>query len=393
MALLGILLVALNLRTAVAVISPIATQIGADIPLDEVGLGVIGSLPPVAFALAGLVGASIARRIGLEHLLVLSIVMMVAGHGIRALAPGYGTLVVGTVVVFAGIGLGNVLLPPLVKRYFPDRIAIITTLYVTMMSVGTAVPALVVTPVADSAGWRASLGLWALFAVIALVPWVAVVVHHRRDRAIDDAREIPSVDSRLVGGTWRSRTSWLLAALFGLSSFHAYASFSLLPGLLVDTAGVSGSDTGLLLALYGLAGLPASIIVPVLVSRMSNVTPLLLVGLGTFVAGYGGLLVAPSAAPALWVVLSGCGLLLFPALLVLINLRSRTTAGSVAVSGFVQGIGYTIGATGPLLIGVLHAATGGWTVPLLVLIATVLACVVPALMIGRHTYIEDEIAR
>ena len=117
----------------------------------------------------------------------------------------------------------------------------------------------------------------------------------------------------------------------------------------------------------------------------------MLSGLAAFVLGYLGLLLAPSTLTWLWVALVGAGPLLFPASLTLINLRSRTHEGSVALSGFVQGIGYSIGALGPLLVGILHSATGSWTAPLILLLVTVLACAVPAVLVGRRTFVEDEV--
>ncbi|MFP7760007.1 MFS transporter [Marisediminicola sp. LYQ85] len=408
--LVGIVLVALNLRTAVAAISPIVADIRADIAIDSVGLGLIGALPPVAFAISGLVGGSLARRVGLERLLVLCILAMALGHVARGLAPSYGGLLAGSVVAFAGIGLANILLPPLVKRYFPDRIGLLTTVYVSMMSISTAVSASLAAPLADAAGWRWSLGVWAALAVAALVPWVAVLASNRGERmssrnagtasdADTSTSAAPGTDipvaptGRLAGPVWRSRTAWAVSAVFALSSLNAYAAFSWLPQILTDVSGVTPLEAGALLAVYGLVGLPAAILLPPLVVRARSVTPLVFAGIACFIGGYAGLLLAPTAVPLLWVVLAGAGPLLFPVAIVLINLRSRTAAGSVAMSGFVQGVGYTVGALGPLAVGLLHDATGSWTVPLLVLIATAVACIVPAIALGRVAFVEDEVER
>jgi CP family cyanate transporter-like MFS transporter len=390
MALLGIVLVALNLRTAVAAISPIAAQIGADIPLGEVALGIIGMIPPIAFALSGIFGAYGARKVGLERFIAIAVVSMIAGHLVRAAATSYPMLLVGSVLALAGAGIGNVLLPPLVKRYFPDRVGLVTSLYVTVMSLGASIPAAVSAPIADSGSWRLALAVWSVLALASLVPWVVVLVQHRRERAaLETGAERPH--ERQPGRIWRSPTAWTMAIVFGLPSFHAYAVFAWLPQLLVDSAGVSRINAGALLALFGIMGLPAALVVPVLVIRLRNVRWLMLSGLAAFVLGYLGLLLAPSTLTWLWVVLVGAGPLLFPACLTLINLRSRTHEGSVALSGFVQGVGYTIGALGPLLVGILHSVTGSWTAPLILLIATVLACAFSAVRLGRPTFVEDEL--
>ncbi|EPR76172.1 MFS transporter [Leifsonia rubra CMS 76R] len=181
-ALLGILLVALNLRTAVSAISPIAREIALDIPLDNVALGLLGMIPPMAFAVSAIVSASIARKLGLERTLIVAIGLMVVGHLLRAAATGYAMLLIGSVLALVGMGIGNVLLPPLVKRYFPDRIGMVTGLYATLASLSAAVPALLAVPVANATDWRVSLGIWSVLAFASLIPWLALLVQRSQEK-------------------------------------------------------------------------------------------------------------------------------------------------------------------------------------------------------------------
>ncbi len=397
MALLGILLVALNLRTAVASISPIVAEIGADIRLDSVALGIIGAVPPIAFSFSALFGVLAAKRIGLERLLALAIVAMIAGHLLRSVAANFAVLLLGSVVALVGAGIGNVLLPPLVKRYFPDRIGLMTSLYVTLMSTSAAIPAALSAPIADSAGWRLSLAVWSALALTSLMPWVVVLLQHRRERAAlttaDEAPELERPRPQLTGRIWHSKVAWTIAVVFALSSFHAYTMYAWLPRLLIDTAGVTSVQAGALLALFSIIGVPASIIVPVLTVRLKNVSWLLQSGIAAFVFGYLGLLFLPTTATWLWVALIGVGQLLFPACLTLINVRSRTHDGSVALSGFVQAVGYALAAPGPLVVAILNGATGGWTAPIILLIVSALACTFAAARLARPTFVEDDIRR
>lgn len=395
LALVGILLMALNLRTAVAAISPIVAEIRADIPLDTVGLGIIGALPPVAFALSGLFGARLGRRFGLEPLLLAAIGMMVAGHLLRGSADSYQGLLAGSVVAFAGIGIGNILLPPLVKRYFPDRIALLTTAYASLMAISGAVPALLAAPAAGAAGWRASLGMWSVLAALTLVPWLVVIVRtHRERRALGPDARVRDTRraSRHHTAMWRSSTAWALTMSFSLTSFQVYALISWLPRLLIETAGVTPLAAGGYLALYVALGLPLAIVIPRIISRLADVSTLVFAGIVLLVVGYVGLLFAPGPLLVLWVGCAGIGTIMFPGVLTLINLRTRTTTGSGALSGFVQAIGYAVAVAGPVSFGLLHDATGGWTLPLVTLIAASLACVVPALLLRRRAFVEDEIA-
>ena len=394
LALVGILLVALNLRTAVAAISPITGHIGEDIALSSVGLGVLGALPPIAFAVSGFVAPVIAKRIGLELAITLATVAMVAGDLARAFAGSFVQLMLGSVLALAGMGFGNILLPPAVKRYFPDRIGLVTTAYVTLLSISTAVPAVLAAPVADAAGWRVSLGVWSVLAFSSLVPWIFLLLNNRKKRLAADPMGNDAVDepeAALFRRMLRSRTAWAIALAMAVSSLNAYATFAWFPELLTDIAGVDRIGAGALLAIYGIMGLPTGLLVPVLAARMRNVGLLVQLGVLFFVSAYLGLLFIPTYATWLWVVLAGLGPILFPVCLVLINLRTRSHHTSIALSGFVQSIGYTVGATGPFIVGILHDVTTGWTVPLIFLLGTALVAAISGFMLVKPRFVEDEL--
>ncbi|WP_354500358.1 MFS transporter [Mycetocola sp. 2940] len=385
LAFVGILLVAANLRTAVAALSPILSRVSAEVPLSPLIIGLLGALPPICFAVFGIFTPMLVRRSRLEIVVVISLVAIVLGHVLRGAAGNVAVLVLGSIVAFGGIGVGNVLLPPLVKKYFPDRIGIVTALYVTTLSVSTFLPPLIAVPVADAAGWRVSLMMWAAVGVLAMIPWTSLLLRQPSpDRAsVEEAR--PEV----VRNLRRSPLAWALVVIFGLSAVHVYAMFAWLPVLLQDLAGVDDATAGTLLALFAFMGFPAGLLIPVLAARMKNVAILVYAAVAFFVAGYLGLLLAPAAAPALWVALAGLGPMLFPLSLVLINLRTRTGNAAIALSGFVQSLGYVLGAAGPLAVGMLYTATGSWTAPLVLLILLALGCVGAGAVVGRRRMLED----
>lgn len=316
----------------------------------------------------------------------------VGAHLAGAAAPEAVSLTFGTAVVLLGAGVGNVLLPPLVKRYFAHRLGGVTAAYLTVMSIGAALPPVVAVPLADAAGWRFSLGVWVATSIAALVPWLLLLARRRPSERADEAERLAAEEPRprLARALLRSPIAWSIALMFGTSAFGAYAAFGWLPLLLTDTAGVSDATAGVLLGVFAIGGLPAGLLVPVLATRPRAVIGLVVAGILLFAAGYLGLLLAPSAAPWLWVTMYGLGPLIFPLSLTLINTRTRTHAGSVALSGFVQGVGYIVGAFGPLVIGALHDATGGWTAPLIALLASVLLTVPAAFVLRRPGTVEDE---
>jgi len=391
-ALLGIVLVAFSLRQAVAAVSPILGDIRTDIPLSDLDVGWLGTLPPLLFAASGFIAPRIARGLGLDRGIVVASLLMTAGHLLRAFAPGIAVLIIGSVIAFAGTGIGNVLLPSIVRRYFPDRVALLTAVYACVVGVSTAVPAALAAPLAEQSGWRFSLGIWSLTSIGALVPWVVVIMRERRQRAADPVT-VDVASPSVVIGLWRSRVALSITLAFSTSTILTYASFAWLPDMLGDLAGTTPTEGGVLLAVTGLVSVPGALLAPLLVARFRNVGWLIAVGVVSFVLGYLGLLVVPTPLTLLWVLLVGLGSILFPVCLVLINARTGTAAGTVALSGFAQGIAYALGALGPLLVGLLHDVSGTWTLPLLFLIAIALFAIIPAITLARPGLVEDELAR
>ncbi|WP_091704724.1 CynX/NimT family MFS transporter [Microbacterium sp. cf046] len=387
LAVIGIVLFAFSLRSAVASLSPLIDHITVDFAMPAAIIGLIGTAPPVCYAVFGILTPLFERRLGLERLTVISIVVVAVGMVLRGFAADSVGLLLSTSLIFAAVGVGNILLPPLVRKYFPARIGLMTTIYSTTMAVASFTPPLVAVPVADASSWRFSIGMWAVFAVVAIIPWVAMLVRERA-AASDDAIEPPN--PRVFGRMWRLPLAWALAVGFLAAGSIAYTSFAWLPQLLVDTAGVTPAAAGALLSLFAAMGLPASLLVPLLVTRYNATRVLFGVAVATGFAGIAGLLFAPQAAPWLWVGLLGLEPLLFPLTLVLLGLRTRTHEGSVALSGFVQSIGYAIVALFPVGIGLLHGATDSWTGPLIVLACVVAAAIPAGVVVAKRATIEDE---
>ena len=391
-ALLGIVLVAFTLRQAVAAISPIIGDIRVDVPISNIDVGLLGTLPPILFAASGFFAPRVARSIGLDGGIVLALALMTAGHLIRAFAPGFAVLIVGSVIAFAGTGIGNVLLPSIVRRYFPDRVALLTAVYACIVGVSTALPAALAAPIAEATSWRFSLGVWSATSIVALVPWLIVMARERRQR-LSDAALTPSPPLALVTRLWRSRVAVSITILFSASAICTYAAFAWLPEILGDIAGSTPTEAGVLLAITGIISVPGALVAPALVAKLRNVGWLIAAGVAGFVLGYLGLLLAPAALTLLWVLLIGSGSILFPVCLALINVRTRTAGGTVALSGFAQGIAYALGALGPLVVGLLHDGSAGWTLPLLFLMVVALAAIIPAVTLARPTFVEDELVR
>ncbi|MBB5767768.1 CP family cyanate transporter-like MFS transporter [Xanthomonas arboricola] len=382
----AILLSAFNLRTAVTSLTPLLERIADEYAFGAPTMGALGMLPTAAFALTGVATPALLRRYGLLRTALLSMALATLGLVLRPLLPQTTGLFIGSLVALAGMGMGNVVLPPLVKRYFGDRVGGVSTLYITVLQVGTLLPALLAVPVADALGWRSSMVVWVLPALLALVAWAMVHTNHRRLRATGPAPVTPTPEAE--GRVARTALGWSMAVTFGMTSLVTYSMFTWLPTLLRE-AGASPAFGGTMVALFAALGMVGALTMPALAVRMRNPFPIVLLCAACHLVAFAGLWWAPLAAPILWVTLLGLGPSTFPLALVLVNQRSRTAAGSAALSGFSQGMGYAMSCLGPFLFGWLHAHHGGWTSPFVFLVICILLQLAAAWVACRPQLLED----
>ncbi|MGD6606137.1 MFS transporter [Xanthomonas citri pv. citri] len=382
----AILLSAFNLRTAVTSLTPLLERIADEYAFGAPTMGALGMLPTAAFALTGVATPALLRRFGLLRVALLSMALATLGLVLRPLLPGTAGLLVGSLVALAGMGMGNVVLPPLVKRYFGDRVGRVSTLYITVLQVGTLLPALLAVPVADALGWRSSMVVWVLPALLASAAWALVHASHRRIRATTPAPVTPTPEAE--GRVARTALGWSMAVTFGMTSLVTYSMFTWLPTLLRE-AGASPAFGGTMVALFAALGMVGALTMPALAVRMRNPFPIVLLCAACHLVAFAGLWWAPLAAPVLWVTLLGLGPSTFPLALVLVNQRSRTAAGSAALSGFSQGVGYAVSCLGPFLFGWLHAHSGGWTSPFVFLVICLLVQLAAAWVVCRPQLLED----
>ncbi|MEA9674970.1 MFS transporter [Xanthomonas campestris pv. raphani] len=382
----AVLLSAFNLRTAVTSLTPLLERIAHEYDFGAPTMGALGMLPTAAFALTGVATPALLRRFGLLQTALIAMGLATIGLLVRPLLPGTGGLLLGSLVALAGMGVGNVVLPPLVKRYFGDRVGGVSTLYITVLQVGTLLPALMAVPVADAWGWRSSMMVWMLPALLALIAWALVHARHRRLAATGPAPVTPTPEAE--GRVARTALGWSMALTFGMTSLVTYSMFTWLPTLFRE-AGASPAFGGTMVALFSALGMVGALTMPALAVRLRNPFPIVLLCAACHLVAFTGLWWAPLAAPILWVTLLGLGPSTFPLALVLVNQRSRTAAGSAALSGFSQGMGYLVSCLGPFLFGWLHAHRGGWTSPFLFLAACIVIQLVAAWVACRPQWLED----
>ena len=383
LALSAIALIAINLRTAVSSLSPVVNFIQAEISLPIVAIGLLGIAAPLAFAFASSLSTKPARKFGLELTLLITVAAIITGNLIRALAFDTVSLFAGSMLTLFGVGIGNVLLPVMVRRYFPNRIGLVSSFYITLTSVSATMGSLFAVPVAEAAGWRFSLGQWAIFASLALIPLLPLL---KNNRPSDDSAKTAKLK------VWKSPTAISIAAVQSMTAIFGYVSFAWLPLLLIEHNGVSPLAAGNLLALFAIMGLPTSLVVPVLAARFPAAQSMIVFFSATVGSiGALGLLLSPDN---LWlsVVLLGLGPTMFPLALTLFNLRSRNQQTVLAVSSFGQGVSYSLATTAVLLVGILREFTGGWEAAIWMMFFVALTSSLAGIQLAKRKYVDDELA-
>lgn len=377
-----IVMVAYNLRVAAVSIGPVLPQLSTELGMSTEFAGVLTSLPTLCFALFGFLGPELASRLGLHRTIWLALGVNALGQIARILIGQTTGFLIGTILALAGIGVINVLMPSLVKRHFPNRAGWMTAIYSTTQAVAVMLAGLLTAPLAISmGGWRGPFWVWAGAAVIALVPLTLTVIRF----GDSFTRRKAGIGLRDVA---RTRLGWLMAIFFGTQSALAYAQFGWLPSIYQDAGFTPTEAGGMATVLYALV-IPVTFLAPVLMQRWGHPVALI-AGTAIFAAaGFLGLAWDPTLLPWLWPVLMALGGGAFAMILVLFNMHTRTQDGTTALSGFSQSSGYVLAAFGPLLMGVLKGATGGWIAPLLFQTALTIPMAICGIAVVRSGFLED----
>ncbi|WP_217544006.1 CynX/NimT family MFS transporter [Streptomyces sp. GbtcB6] len=392
---IGIVLSAVNLRPAITSLGALLEEVRDGLGMSGSVAGLLTSVPPLCFAVFGVMAPRLARRFGPVAVVCAGMVAVAAGLLIRPYAGSTAGFLAGSALALMGIAVSNVLMPVIVKRWFPDRVGSMTGLYSMALAAGTSVAAAVTVPMTDAlgGGWQTGLAVWAGLAAAAVLPWVPLV----RDRGTAPVPEAET-EARVRAERQppalritRSRTAWALAVFFGLQATAAYITMGWMAQIFRD-AGVSASTAGLLLAVTMAMGVPLAFVIPRVATRLPHQGPIV-IALGVCgLAGYTGLYLAPAGGAWAWAVLLGISNCAFPLALTMVGMRARTGTGVAQLSAFAQSAGYLISIPGPLLVGVLYQHGGGWGLPIALMIGLMIPQMAVGVLAGRDRTVEDEAA-
>jgi MFS transporter, CP family, cyanate transporter len=379
--LLAIVLVAVNLRAALASLPPLVHTIQTDLGLSGAGAGLLTTLPVLCMGVFAPVSQRLAHAIGREATVGVALLSLLLGLLLRLAGSVLPLLLVSTLLAGIGIALCGTVLPGIVKEFFAHRPGIVTGVYLLSMMVGATAASALAVPLSHVLGsWQRSLAAWSVLAVVGLLAWLPVV------RAVNDHDEPPEANPQAATALpWRSPTAWLLAGYLAMQSFGFYSQLAWISPSYEDR-GWSARDAGLLLALWSIVQLASGLGVPVLADRLTDRRPLVAASVCCGLLGLVGVLVAPDTAPVVWIALLGLGQGGgFAVALVKLVDYAPSPAAAARLSALVFLVAYSTASLGPLVFGAVHDATNGFTVPYALLGVVLLGqlALVPRLRPGR----------
>ncbi|APO47417.1 transporter [Paenibacillus xylanexedens] len=379
----GIIVIAATMRSPITATGPVVEMIRSDTGIGHTMVGLLTSLPLLAFAAVSPFAPRLAKRLGLESALLLAVMIVTIGVALRLL-PSVLSLYAGTAILGCGIALSNVLLPSLIKRDFPLRVGIVTGLYSVSMNIFGAIASGVSVPVAGatSMGWRASLGMWALLSILALLLWLPQIAAGRQ-RMLFIATQSEGTPVRLR----TSSLAWFITLFMGLQSLIFYTTITWLPEILAEQ-GFSPTSAGWMLSLMQMVSVPATFIVPILAGRTRDQRVLTAITCSSLIVGYALLLSGIASLVTIGVTLAGIGAgASFGMVTMFFVLRTKDARQAASLSGMAQSFGYMLAAVGPLLFGMLHDWTKGWTLPLLIQVILAIALLIAGIQASKNRMI------
>lgn len=383
---LGIIVIAANLRTPLTSVGPLVSLIRDDVQISNTLAGLITTLPLLAFALLSPLVPKLGRMYGVERIILIALIFLTVGIVIRSLS-GAANLYIGTAILGFAIAICNVLLPSIIKRDFPNKMGSMTGLYSISMSLSGAIASGISVPLAVNAGlnWQGALGIWGILSFVSILCWLPQLSNHTRQTATTSQQK----DSSNVN-VWRSLLAWQVTLFMGIQSMVFYVLIAWLPEILKQQ-GIDSNQSGWYLSIMQLAMLPFTFLVPVIAGRMSSQRLLVVITSTLLLTGTLGLLNGSSDIILLWIIILGIGGgFAFSLSMMFFGLRTENAHQAAELSGMAQSIGYLLAAVGPALIGYLHDATNSWKWPLFILLGASVLLFLVGIGAARNRFVGNQ---
>lgn len=374
---LGIVLIGTVLRSPFTALPTILGDIAQGLGVEVSSLGILTSLPLLMFALFSAFASRLAQKIGLEHLFTYCLLLLTVGSVIRIF--NLSLLYLGTLIIGASIAIFNVLLPSMIQANQPQKISLLTTLYVTAMGISTAIASYLSVPITQASSWKGLILVLSFLCLVTLLVWLP---NHHHNHHLESQKEKQVKENIL-----KSKDVWAIIIFGGLQSLLFYTSMTWLPTMAVS-AGISNSDAALLASIFSLISIPFSMTVPSLTTRLSDSHRRIMLAIIS-IAGMTGIamLLYPSDNFLYWLVAhlligTACSAL-FPYLMVCFSLKTSSPEKTAQLSGLAQTGGYILAAFGPTLFGYSFELFQSWIPAVLALLVIDIIMTVSLFMVDR----------
>ncbi|MEK5478204.1 MFS transporter [Paenibacillus sp. FSL R5-0407] len=407
---IAVMLTAATLRSPLTGVGPLIGEIQNSTGLSHTLAGMLTTLPLIAFAVFALAAPKLSSRFGIERTLLYCMILMTGGILLRSM-PAVPALFGGTALVGSAIAIANVLVPSLIKRDFPLRLGLMTSLYTSSMNMWSAIASGISMPISRTGlGWRGALACWLILSAATALIWLPLARRHSASRSntqtaaalassgpvkvsgLDTATTAPegNITSQRSVSVWRSPIAWQVTIFMGCQSVMFYVGISWLPEILHER-GLSMDQAGWMLSLMQLASMGGSFLMPLIAARAQSQKGLAAVSSSLFLLGYGGVWLGSPDLALLFILLIGLGCgTTFSLVIMFFALRSRTADQAAKLSGMAQSVGYLLAAVGPTLFGFIHDRSGGWAMPLATITGVSLITIIMGYTAGRKGHIGPE---
>ena len=374
---LGIVLIGTVLRSPFTALPTILGDIAQGLGVEVSSLGILTSLPLLMFALFSAIASRLAQKIGLEHLFTYCLLLLTIGSVIRIF--NLPLLYLGTLIVGASIAIFNVLLPSMIQANQPQKISLLTTLYVTAMGISTAIASYLSVPITQASSWKGLILVLSFLCLVTLLVWLP---NHRHNHYLEGQQEKKSKENTL-----KSKSVWAIIVFGGLQSLLFYTSMTWLPTMAIS-AGLSNSDAALLASIFSLISIPFSMTIPSLTTHLSDGHRQIMLAIISIAGMIGiSMLLYPSNNFLYWLAAhlligTACSAL-FPYLMVCFSLKTSSPEKTAQLSGLAQTGGYILAAFGPTLFGYSFDLFQSWIPAVLALLAIDIIMTVSLFMVDR----------
>lgn len=366
---LGLVFVAANLRAPLTAVGPVLEDITESLQLSNVWAGMLTTIPLLAFATLSGLAPKGSKKLGMERMLLVSLVLLTGGLWLRQ-SGSISSLFIGAALVGVAITIGNVLMPAFIKKNFAASVGNMTGVYSAAMNLTAALAAgfSIQLGVVTQMGWRGSIGIWMYLALFTIFIWLPQLTAKNTTVTHEN-----TTDTAPKVNLYRSKLAWSVTLFMGLQSLLFYCVAAWFPKVL-HSWGMPLEEAGWMLSYVQFAQLPSSFLGAVIAGKLANQKPLML-GIGLlFLFGFGGVLVFKTDYIILWAISIGIGSgLAFSVAMLLFVLRTESSNQAIELSGMAQSFGYLLAACGPPLFGALYDSTANWYYSIAFLILASLA--------------------